>query len=87
MRNSPSGTRIPLLLSMMGSPIFIFYSGGGGKADMPTFMACMDVAWEMDPGYIISNIGFIMEVRVFIQHCVQQHARILVAHCLKNELQ
>jgi hypothetical protein len=36
--------------------------GGGGRADMPTFMACMDVIWEKNPQHIISNIRAIMQV-------------------------
>jgi hypothetical protein len=41
--------------------------GGGGRADMPTFMACMDVIWRNNPQHIVSNIRFIMEVCDILQ--------------------
>ena len=34
--------------------------GGGGRADMKTFMACMEVIWDKKPHLIIANIKFIM---------------------------
>lgn len=36
--------------------------GGGGKADMKSFVACMEVIWELNPKHVTANIKCIMQV-------------------------
>lgn len=60
--------------------------GGGGRADMPTFMACMDVIWRNNPQHIVSNIRFIMEVRDFSSASICCIVCVLICGCYEQHV-